>query len=125
MLKGMEEFLYKNASVINFGEKKSVEENLLMAIVAKDSYNYKVFHANLGKMIEEHGSSLTGSQIKNKSQERKDMLNPVKLAKQRESDKVPSSMRLTVARAMKLQNQVPNSPMNKMASETITFADLK
>ena len=47
MLKGMEEFLFKQANVINFGEKKTLVDNLHLAILAKDSFNHKVFSSNL------------------------------------------------------------------------------
>ena len=47
MLKGMEEFLFKQANVINFGDKKTLVDNLHLAILAKDSFNHKVFSSNL------------------------------------------------------------------------------
>ena len=43
MLKGMEEFLFKRAAVINFGDPKTSPENLHLAILAKDSFNHHVF----------------------------------------------------------------------------------
>ena len=53
MLKGMEEFLFKQAQVINFGAKKTLTHNLHLAILAEDSMNYKVFDSNLKiKMME-------------------------------------------------------------------------
>lgn len=53
MMKGMEDFMFKN-SIINFDDKKKpVKTHLWQGITCKGSYSFKIFDYNLQAKIEE------------------------------------------------------------------------
>ena len=43
MMKGMEEYFYKQTQAMNFGDKKSLEEQIHQAVIVEDSMNYQIF----------------------------------------------------------------------------------
>ena len=47
MMKGMEEYFFKQTQAMNFGEKKSLKEQIQQAVIVEDSMNYKIFNHNL------------------------------------------------------------------------------
>ena len=67
MLKGMEDYLFRYASVINFGDDKTIKENLRLAILANDSFNHKIFQCNLREKIEENKTQQANRQKKQDS----------------------------------------------------------
>ena len=55
MLNGMEEFLYKNATLINFGKEASVPRKIHSAVLGpKDAILRKIFSHNVDKTIEDY-----------------------------------------------------------------------
>ena len=53
MMKGMEEYFFKQTQAMNFGDKKSLEEQIHQAVIVDDSMNYRVFNHNLSLLVEE------------------------------------------------------------------------
>ena len=64
MLNGMEEFLYKNATLINFGKEASVPRKIHSAVLGpKDAILRKIFSHNVDKTIEDYKQE-TGIDLK-------------------------------------------------------------
>lgn len=53
MMKGMEEYFFKQTQAMSFGEKKSLKEQIQQAVIVEDSMNYKIFNHNLKRLVEE------------------------------------------------------------------------
>ena len=53
MMKGMEEYFFKQTQAMNFGDKKSLKEQIQQAVIVEDSMNYKIFNHNLKRLVEE------------------------------------------------------------------------
>ena len=64
MLNGMEEFLYKNATFINFGKEQTVPWKIHSAVLGpKDAILAKIFSFNVDKTIEKYRQE-TGIDLK-------------------------------------------------------------
>ena len=53
MVKGMEEYFFKDVQAMSFGEAKPVQENLYLAVLQKESTNYRIFQHNLARKVDE------------------------------------------------------------------------
>ena len=64
MLNGMEEFIYKNATLINYGVEKNINRKIHSAVLGpKDAILRKIFSHNVDKTLEDYRQQ-TGIDLK-------------------------------------------------------------
>ena len=53
MMKGMEEYFFKQTQAMEFSQKASIAENIYKAVLMKESMNFSIFQHNLEKKIDD------------------------------------------------------------------------
>ena len=113
VLSGMEEFVFKYAKIMDFGEKASVDAQLYRAVLAEQSFNHRIFRHNLEKRIKEIIAE-TGMRPGEKVESSDSEDEHEKKRKKHKKREIPHHRKTTVAYLRQMENGPNKSNLKRL-----------